>query len=69
MTKERLLYSSDSYVCGVCEKCGNIVSHRDPGFCPYCRDHTVYNITMPYPCKLLFQEMMAMNIYPKIGLS
>lgn len=61
--------SSDVYTCGVCEQCGNIVSHKEANYCPYCKLYSVYNITMPYPCKLLFQEMASMNIYPKIGLS
>lgn len=38
-------------------------------WCPFCKSSDdVHQITMPYACKLLFQEMTAMNVSPRLTL-
>ncbi|TBU10981.1 subunit beta of DNA-directed RNA polymerase [Hamiltosporidium tvaerminnensis] len=58
---ERLMVSSDAFQAYICHECGIIV-HKDG--CVMCDGEPVC-IQIPYACKLLFQELMAMNIYPK----
>lgn len=77
--KEKLMDTSDAYSTFVCDICGlfaqrmnrkNNQSHstsRDVYFCPACKNYTeISKIMIPYSCKLLFQELMAMNIAPRI---
>lgn len=61
---ERFLYSSDEYLCPVCEGCGSISCLGK------CRSEgaQVRHVRMPYPTKLLLQELISMNINPKIEL-
>ena len=67
---ERLMYSSDVYDATVCQTCG-LLSY--PGKCTYCEsiglDYELATIKMPYAAKLLFQELQAMNIVPKVTLT
>ncbi len=63
---ERLLLSSDPFVASVCKLCGLLARS---GWCQHCRrGDAVSDLRMPYACKLLFQELQAMNIRPKIKL-
>jgi DNA-directed RNA polymerase III subunit RPC2 len=66
LLQERLMLSSDAFQADVCSSCGLLGS---AGWCQYCRtgEHMVL-IRMPYACKLLFQELQAMNIVPRILL-
>ena len=65
---ERLMVSSDKYKCQICRKCQLIVSF--PDYCNYCNSSQYISETeMPYACKLLFQELMSMNISPRIQLT
>ena len=61
---ERFLYSSDLYYCSVCEGCGVVSCTGNCGN----RISKLRKIKMPYPFKLLLQELMSMNITPKILL-
>ncbi|KAJ3212579.1 DNA-directed RNA polymerase III core subunit ret1 [Dinochytrium kinnereticum] len=62
---ERLLLSSDAYDAEVCRECGILGSWG--GFCQYCKSRkSVVKVTIPYACKLLFQELMSMNIVPRL---
>lgn len=66
--KERLMEQSDAYETPVCTKCGFMAindAQRNVIICKHCKssEHTT-SITMPYACKLLFQELMSMNICP-----
>ena len=67
---ERLMYSSDVYDATVCQTCG-LLSY--PGKCTYCEniglEYELTTIKMPYAAKLLFQELQAMNIVPKVTLT
>ena len=56
--RERMLLSSDAYETPVCA-CGTIG----------CECGTVENVTMPYPSKLLFQELMSMGVRVNIRTS
>ncbi|KAI8802370.1 hypothetical protein BJ742DRAFT_762479 [Cladochytrium replicatum] len=62
---ERLLYSSDAYDVEVCRECGLVGAWH--GSCKYCEGRGgVVVVKMPYACKLLFQEMMSMNVVPRV---
>eukprot|EP01071_Lankesteria_metandrocarpae_P009672 Lankesteria_metandrocarpae@DN5237_c0_g1_i3.p1 len=57
---ERLMLSSDVYHADVCSACGYM---GYDGWCPFCKsDGSVATLRLPYACKLLFQEMQAMNV-------
>ncbi|POW07024.1 hypothetical protein PSTT_08573 [Puccinia striiformis] len=63
---ERLMLSSDSFELDVCQDCGFMGYN---GWCVRCKNgNSVTKITIPYACKLLFQELMAMNIAPRLVL-
>ena len=65
---ERLMVSSDKFECQICRKCQLIAAV--PGYCSYCDSNQFLSHTqLPYACKLLFQELMAMNISPRIQLT
>jgi DNA-directed RNA polymerase III subunit RPC2 len=66
LLQERLLVSSDAFNADVCSSCGLLGSS---GWCQYCRsgEHMAI-LRMPYACKLLFQELTAMNIVPRLVL-
>ena len=71
--KERLMDQSDAYTTCVCKECGFMAIHngqKDIRYCNKCKtSETVYDIEIPYACKLLFQELMSINIAPKIKLT
>merc|ERR1719464_889202 len=63
---ERLMISSDAFDVDVCNKCG-LLGYKS--WCHNCRSSTnVSSIRIPYACKLLFQELQAMNIVPRLKL-
>lgn len=78
MLLERLMISSDIFTVFVCK-----VRFRFPlklikqvcglfgynGWCQYCKSSlSVVSLKIPYACKLLFQELQAMNIIPRLKL-
>ena len=79
--KERLMETADAYSCYVCVKCG-LFSNRmlrndnkpyatsdDIYYCPACKNQAdVAKIRIPYAFKLLLQELMSMNIAPRIRI-
>jgi len=69
-TKERLFDVSDKYHVHACKKCGMIASYNDAVHihrCRTCDNRTDFSyVEMPYACKLLFQELITMNIAPRI---
>ena len=70
MLRDRLLDNSDAFKSTICEICGtfcvaNVL--RGSYECKACNNTTNFaNIEIPYACKLLFQELMALTIYPKV---
>ncbi|XP_045196931.1 DNA-directed RNA polymerase III subunit RPC2-like isoform X2 [Mercenaria mercenaria] len=63
---ERLMISSDAFEVDVCEQCG-LLGYL--GWCQYCKSSkNVSTLKMPYACKLLFQELLSMNIVPRLSL-
>ena len=72
--KERLMDVSDKYRLHICENCGlfaiaNLQSNNYE--CKLCKTHNyqISQVYVPYACKLLFQELMAMHITPRMMLS
>ena len=64
---ERLMISSDKTLIHICQDCG-LIGYE--GWCQYCKSpNSVTGIDMPYACKLLFQELTAMNIFTRLKLS
>lgn len=68
--RDRLYANSDPYRVHVCDECGMIAiaDLRKQVFkCGYCTNTIKFSqIHIPYAGKLLFQELMAMNIVPRI---
>jgi DNA-directed RNA polymerase II subunit RPB2 len=69
-TKGRLFEASDKYSVYVCKKCGMIASYNDKVHIHHCRtcdNRSDFSyVKIPYSCKLLFQELMTMNIAPRL---
>jgi DNA-directed RNA polymerase beta subunit len=68
--QERLFYQSDAYRVHVCEACGMTAVanlRKNQFYCPACKSTTgIVQVFLPYACKLLFQELLAMCITPKM---
>ncbi|CCE65112.1 hypothetical protein TPHA_0J02910 [Tetrapisispora phaffii CBS 4417] len=69
--KERLMEASDAFrvhVCGICGLMTVIAKLNHNQFeCKGCDNKIdIYQIRIPYAAKLLFQELMAMNITPRL---
>ena len=68
-TQDRIYYSSDKYQVHSCNKCGMIASYNDElhiHLCKTCDNRTDFSLlNIPYSCKLLFQELITMNIAPR----
>jgi DNA-directed RNA polymerase III subunit RPC2 len=63
---ERLMLASDVALMDVCEKCGTFGYQ---GWCQLCRSsETIATVRMPYATKLLFTELLAMNINPRLEM-
>lgn len=63
---ERLMISSDAFEVDVCNHCG-LMGYNN--WCTTCKsaDHVI-KMTIPYAAKLLFQELLSMNIAPRLKL-
>ncbi|KAL2314777.1 DNA-directed RNA polymerase III subunit RPC2 [Schizosaccharomyces pombe] len=63
---ERLMISSDACDVDVCGQCG-LLGYK--GWCNSCQStREVVKMTIPYAAKLLFQELLSMNIVPRLAL-
>jgi len=69
-TKGRIYDGSDKYQVFVCKSCGMIAAYNDTLHVHHCRtcDNRIDfdYVEIPYACKLLFQELMTMNVVPRI---
>ena len=68
--KDRLYDVSDKYSIHVCKKCGMFASYNEKesiSCCNVCDNTSSFaKVDIPYSCKLLFQELISMNIAPRI---
>jgi len=77
--KERFLNVSDAYSCYVCDVCGLFAQRvikkenranplsTDTYQCIACKNKTkISKVIIPYAFKLLIQELLSMNIAPRI---
>lgn len=62
--KERLFDMSDPYNILLCSNCGQISTNKNE--CHICKNENIFSTNIPYACKLLFQELIAIGI--KINL-
>jgi len=70
--KERLMDVSDQYRVHVCQNCGlfAIANLRQGSYyCNTCPQSKICQIYIPYACKLLIQELIAMHITPRLNTS
>ena len=69
-TKERIYDVSDKFVVYACNDCGKIAAfNAKKGIykCNMCDNMTNFSeVQLPYSCKLLFQELITMNVMPRI---
>ena len=69
-TRDRIYTSSDAYSVNVCKKCGMIAVYNNEKhihICRTCDNRTDFNyVEIPYACKLMFQELITMNIAPRV---
>ncbi len=69
-TRSRLYDVSDKYSVHVCKRCGLIAAYNAAKhiyLCKTCDNRADFSyVEIPYACKLLFQELNAMNIAPRI---
>ena len=70
LLQERLFLNSDAYRVHVCDLCGLIAVanlNTQTFECRSCKvSNRVSQIHLPYACKLLFQELQAMLIAPRL---
>jgi intein/homing endonuclease len=68
--RSRMYDVSDKYQVHVCKRCGMIASYNDKlhiHICHTCGNRIDFSfIQIPYACKLMFQELMTMNIVPRM---
>ena len=69
-TKERIYNASDKYSVHICNTCGFIASYNNKvniHYCKMCENRVNFSyVKIPYSCKLLFQELLTMNIAPRL---
>jgi len=69
-TRGRIYDASDAFQVHVCKKCGMIAAYNDKlhiHLCKTCDNRSDFDyVELPYSCKLLFQELITMNIAPRI---
>ena len=68
--RSRMYDVSDKYQVHVCKRCGMIASYNDKlhiHICHTCGNRIDFSfVQIPYACKLMFQELMTMNIVPRM---
>ncbi len=70
LVQERLYDASDKYSTIICKKCGMIAAYNDDKeihSCSMCENRVDFSkVNIPYACKLLFQELITMNVAPRV---
>jgi DNA-directed RNA polymerase II subunit RPB2 len=68
--KGRLYDASDSYSVHICKRCGLIAAYNNKRHvheCRACDNRTDFALVkIPYACKLMFQELITMNVAPRL---
>ena len=68
--KERMMETSDIATFHICDDCGLLASRvidKEYYNCKACNNSTrISKVNLPYACKVLFQELMSINILPRI---
>jgi len=67
--KEKFMDSSDGYTMYVCGDCGLIarkVMNKNVYICDGCKTSDTHKVQLPYAFKLMIQELMSVNILPRI---
>ena len=68
--KGRIYDASDAFNVHVCKRCGMIASFNNEKhihLCKVCNNRSDFrNVEIPYACKLMFQELLTMNIAPRV---
>ena len=69
-TKGRLYDASDAFSVHACKRCGLIAAYnveQQIYYCKTCKNRTDFAyVELPYACKLLFQELITMNVAPRL---
>ena len=69
-TKGRMMDASDAFGTYVCKCCGSFAAFNNEKhihMCNMCDNRTDFAyVELPYSCKLLFQELVTMNVAPRI---
>ena len=69
-TRGRMYDASDKYSVHVCKNCGLVASYNNDMHIHHCRtcdNRTDFAyVEIPYACKLLFQELITMNVAPRL---
>ena len=69
-TKGRMYDASDKFHTFACNKCGLVAACNDDAgihLCRNCENRTDFTrVNIPYSCKLLFQELITMNVAPRM---
>ena len=69
-TKGRVYDASDKFHTFVCNVCGMMAAFNDAVHIHHCRNcdnrSNFSRVNIPYACKLLFQELVTMNIAPRV---
>jgi DNA-directed RNA polymerase II subunit RPB2 len=67
--KEKFMDSSDIFKMHICKTCGLIahkIINKNIYICDSCKNSEINQIQLPYAFKLLIQELMAINILPRL---
>ena len=68
--KGRIYDASDAFEVHICRACGMLAAYNDAKHIHHCRtcdNRTDFDrVELPYSCKLMFQELLTMNIAPRI---
>jgi DNA-directed RNA polymerase II subunit RPB2 len=69
-TKDRIYHASDKFEVYSCKQCGMMAVYNNAKnihICNTCDNRTDFTrLKIPYACKLLFQELLTMNIAPRL---